>query len=114
LIGEAPDDVLALLYSAISTVSPRVLAHRFGVLLEFTEEYVLGEMKSPFLYLQATRDRLVGKRNVRFVQQQYPALRIERIESPHMILQVQPQAALRAILGFLAQVSLAERGACEN
>jgi len=47
--GLAPDDVLALFYSAISTVSPHVLAHRFVVLLEFTEEYALGEMKSPLL-----------------------------------------------------------------
>lgn len=109
LIGEAPDDVEALFYSAISTVSPRVLAHRFAVLLEFNEKYASGEIKSPLLYLQATRDRLVGTRNVRFLQRHCPALRVERIESPHLILQVQPQASVRAILGFLGQLSLPVR-----
>jgi pimeloyl-ACP methyl ester carboxylesterase len=104
LIGEAPDDVVALFYSAISTISPRILAHRFTVLLEFNKEYAAGEMKSPLLYLQATRDRLVGARNFGFVQRNYPTVRVARIESPHLILQVQPQASVRAILDFLAQL----------
>jgi pimeloyl-[acyl-carrier protein] methyl ester esterase len=104
LIGEAPEDVLALFNAAISAVSPHVLAHRFAVLLEFTKEYASGEMKSPLLYLQATRDRLIGPSNARFLRRLHPAARIERIESPHMILQVQPQAALDAILRGLREL----------
>lgn len=113
LIGEAPDDVLALFSSAISTVSPQVLMHRFAVLGEFNEEYSSGMMKFPLLYLQATRDRLVGRRHAEFVQRIYPDTRIERIESPHLILQVQPQAALHAILGFLGLLSRAQERAAK-
>ena len=103
LLGEAPDDVVALFYSALAAVSRRVLAHRFAVLLELNEERTLAKLNCPLLYLQATRDRLVGTRNALLLQAHYPAARIERIEAPHLVLQAQPQAALRAILRFLSQ-----------
>jgi len=114
LIGDAPDDVLSLFYSAITAVSPHVLAGRFDVLREFNDEYASGKLECPLLYLQATKDRLVSSRNVRSVERQYPDVRIERIESPHLVLQVQPQAAVRAILGFLARLSLVDQGILEN
>ena len=39
---------------------------------------------------------------VEIVQRRYPGTHLERIESPHLILQVQPEASIRAILQFLA------------
>jgi pimeloyl-ACP methyl ester carboxylesterase len=101
LLGDAPSDVLDLFYAAIAMVSPDVLAHRFSVLLQFNERYTPGEILFPILYLQATRDRLVGAHNARFLQRQYPHVRVERIDSPHLLFQAQPQPALRAILAFL-------------
>jgi len=103
LIGEAPDDVVALFYTAIAAVSPRVMAHRFAVLLELNEERTLDKLNCPLLCLQATQDRLVGTRNALFLQARYPAVRIERIDAPHLLLQVQPEAGLRAILRFLSR-----------
>jgi pimeloyl-ACP methyl ester carboxylesterase len=114
LIGDAPNDVLSLFYNAIAAVSPQVLAHRFDVLLEFNGKYASGKLECPLLYLQATEDRLVSARSARSMERQYPGVRIERIESPHLVLQVQPQAAVHAILNFLAQLSLRERDIFEN
>jgi sigma-B regulation protein RsbQ len=104
LIGKAPEELAALFYSAISAVSPHVLAHRFTVLLEFNEEYASVCSKSPLLYLQAGQDRLVSKRNVCLLQRRYPTAQIERIESPHLMLQARPDAAVRAILSFIARL----------
>ena len=93
---------MALFYRAIGEVSPRVLAGRFLVLLEFDEHFAPAILKFPLLYLQAGKDRLITAHNFESVRRRYPDTHLERIESPHLILQVQPQASIRAILQFLA------------
>jgi len=104
LLGEAEEEVVALFYRAIGGVSPRVLAHRFSVLLEFDAGFAPPTLKSPLLYLQAGGDRLVKARHFEILQRRYPQTHLERIESPHLILQVQPQASIRAISEFLARL----------
>jgi pimeloyl-ACP methyl ester carboxylesterase len=102
LLGDAAEEVVALFYHALGGVSPRVLAHRFSVLLEFDGGFAPLALKSPLLYLQAGGDRLVKPRNFEIVQRRYPGAHLERIASPHLILQVQPQASVQAISEFLA------------
>ncbi len=101
LLGKASEGTLSLFYGAICAVSPSVLTQRLQVLLEFDEGYITARLTFPLLYLQATRDRLVGVRNVSFLQRRYPAMQIIQIESPHMILKVQPHASVRAISNLL-------------
>jgi pimeloyl-ACP methyl ester carboxylesterase len=102
LLGEADEEVMALFYRAIDKVSPRVLAQRFSVLLEFDERFAPPVLKCPLLYLQASRDRVIKPRNFEIIQRRYPETQLQRIESPHLLLQVQPAAAVLAILQFLA------------
>ena len=104
LLGDASEEVVALFYHALGGVSPRVLAHRFSVLLEFDEGFVPAALNFPLLYLQAGEDRLVKARNFEIVQRRHPETHLQRIESPHLILQVQPQASVRAISEFLARL----------
>jgi pimeloyl-[acyl-carrier protein] methyl ester esterase len=104
LLGEAAEEVVVLFYRALGGVSPRVLAHRFSVLLDFDAGFVPPTLKCPLLYLQAGGDCLVKPRNFEIVQRRYPETHLERIESPHLILQVQPQASVRAISEFLARL----------
>jgi len=103
LMSGASDEVLSLFYRALRAVSPDVLANRLTVLLEFGGGWLPPGAPAPMLYLQARRDHLISPRQMRFVQRQYPALRIQTIDSPHFMLQAEPQAALQAILAFLAQ-----------
>jgi sigma-B regulation protein RsbQ len=105
LLGNATSDIVSLFYRAISNVSTSVLTSRFTVLLEFGKEYAPKHLKSPLLYLQATKDRLVGTHNATLLQQSYPHMSVEKIESPHLILQVQPKASIRTILDFLEKLS---------
>jgi pimeloyl-[acyl-carrier protein] methyl ester esterase len=102
LLGEAPDHLVELFYSTLATVSPRVLAHRLSILREFTAEFRPLRLSCPLLYLQATQDRLVGAHNLDFVRQCYPTVTVVEIDSPHLVLQVQPAASIRAISDFLA------------
>jgi pimeloyl-ACP methyl ester carboxylesterase len=103
LLDEASAEIESLFYKAILAVSSSVLAHRFAVLCEFDGQYAPESLKCPFLYLQATRDRLIGARHLRLLKQRYPAMRVEGIESPHLVLQVRPDASARVILNFLAR-----------
>ena len=103
LLGGANEDVVALFYRAMSEVASRVLTHRFSVLLEFDESFAPPALKCPLLYLQAGRDRLVKPRNFEIAQRRYPETHLQRIESPHLILQVQPEASVGAISEFLAR-----------
>jgi pimeloyl-ACP methyl ester carboxylesterase len=61
----------------------------------------------PVLYLRATRDRLVGPRNVSEVLAAFPLAQSVDIEAPHLMLQVAPSACIAAIDGFLESASSA-------
>jgi alpha-beta hydrolase superfamily lysophospholipase len=102
LLGDAKEEVVDLFYHAIGEVVPRVLSHRLSVLLEFDENFAPATLKCPLLYVQASKDRLVNARNFSTVQRRYPEVKLERIESPHLILQAQSEASVRTILLFLA------------
>ena len=52
------------------------------------------------LYLKAEDDRLVPSHNFGLVQQKYPHVKIAKITSPHLILQVHPEASIAAITEF--------------
>lgn len=103
LLGDASEDLLTSFYDAISTVNPRVLEHRLSVLQSFNDEGTM-YTKHPLLYLWAIKDRLISFRNVSYLQRRYPAALVEKIESPHLILQVEPHASIQAIRKFLAQL----------
>jgi pimeloyl-[acyl-carrier protein] methyl ester esterase len=105
LVGQASDELMALFYRAISSVAPSVLTDRVGVILQFNKNFSPARIQFPLLYLQATQDLVVGPRCLRVVQQCYPFVQVARIESPHLVLQVQPQSSVRAILEFLKTLS---------
>jgi pimeloyl-ACP methyl ester carboxylesterase len=104
LTGDAPEEVVALFYRAIGAVNPHVLTGRFSVLLEFDEDFVPSALKCPLLYLQAGGDRLVKPGNFEIVQRCYSETHFQKIDSPHLILQLQPQASVRVISEFLARL----------
>jgi len=103
LAGDAPEEFIALFYRAIGAVNPRVLAHRWSVLLEFEEDFVPSILTFPLLYLQAGGDRLVKLRHFEIVRRRCPETHLQKIDSPHLILQLQPQASVRAISEFLVR-----------
>ena len=80
----------------------------------FNEGFAPATLRCPLLYLQAGKDRLVKARNLGVLQRRYPGVQVERIESPHLILQVEPEASVRAILEFLAPMQSGARKSIRN
>jgi pimeloyl-ACP methyl ester carboxylesterase len=55
----------------------------------------------PSLYIQATNDLLLPDNAVDDIKALMPRLEIDRIEGPHMVLEVHPQTCARLVAGFL-------------
>jgi pimeloyl-[acyl-carrier protein] methyl ester esterase len=87
---------------ALAEVTPAVLARRLRAVLQVDVSAELRACPAPILYLQGTRDRVVGAHNARYVQAVRPDAKIERIPSSHMVLQRNPEAAIFALSAFLS------------
>ena len=100
LLAGAKEELVELFYSAMAGVSPQVLANRFSSFSEFDDHFAPPGLKIPMLYLQAVDDRLVTAQDFRFARERYPQLKLATIKSPHLILQVHPEASIAAITEF--------------
>lgn len=102
LLGpHAPQGVVDDLYASIDQVSAETFALRLQEILNVDACSGLADVDVPVLYLQATRDRLVGESAVQAVRAMCPRMELERIATPHMLLQTHPAEAIRAIRDFL-------------
>lgn len=81
---------------------PGVLAARVREILRVDCRPLLGELRTPILYLGGSRDRLVGERCRREVVASNPAARVVVLDAPHFVLRHSPRAAWAEIERFLA------------
>jgi pimeloyl-[acyl-carrier protein] methyl ester esterase len=104
----APDALVAEVQAAVTAAGPAVMARRSADALRVDVRSELARVTVPVLYLAPTRDRLL--RDVApEVLAARPDAEVVRLVAPHMILQRQPHASLRAIEGFLERVEGRER-----
>ena len=99
--GYSSADLRQLIHQAISSVDPRVLAHRVREVLavDVTEE--LRTCPVPVLYLRGMKDLVVPSHNARELQAVSPSIQVSAISSPHMVLQTQPAACVEVISTFI-------------
>jgi pimeloyl-[acyl-carrier protein] methyl ester esterase len=101
LVGpDASSSLVKAVKSAVSTVRPRVLAARMSAVLKCEARAELTQIDVPFLYLQATGDRLVSSSCLEVIRQMMPQVKVESIEGPHLILQRQPTRAAQVVAEF--------------
>jgi pimeloyl-[acyl-carrier protein] methyl ester esterase len=96
LVGtDASDALIRETLAAIRLVSPSVLVERArqALTVDVTAEFV--QCAVPTLYLQGTRDRLVGPRIVRQLQRLRTDLRYIPLDAPHFVLQLRPAESKR-------------------
>lgn len=86
---------------AVAQVSPGVLAHRVRLVNESNADAELGKVEVPVLYLEGSRDRIVGGRGWVQVNAVLPSAEYELLDGPHLLLQCVPKSASVAILSFL-------------
>jgi hypothetical protein len=88
--------------AAIAEVQPAVLAARARAILEVDVSAQLQASPVPILYLAATEDRLVSRRNLAHIRRIQPRVEAVALVGPHLLLQVAPEKAGHVIQVFAA------------
>lgn len=91
----------AALREVLGKVPARVIQARLREVLDIDVTERFTRIAMPVLYLQASADRLIPRGVGEDLQKLNPAIRLERVEGPHFLLQTQPKAAAAAIKAFL-------------
>ncbi len=86
---------------AVAELSDDAFRSRFKVLDEYTEAFVPRAVSIPILYVRAKQDRLIHSRDVSWLHERFPNMAIGEVDSPHFVLQCQPQRVVELILDFL-------------
>jgi pimeloyl-ACP methyl ester carboxylesterase len=103
-----------LLRTAIATAHPAVLAARVRAVLAVDVSAALRVCSVPILYLAAREDRLVSLRSLAHIRRLKPQVDVRTLTGPHLLLQVSPAAAARAVLRFAASCAVAHQpGLCQ-
>jgi pimeloyl-ACP methyl ester carboxylesterase len=106
LLGrKAPNVLRAALRKSICSVSASVLAARVRAIAECDVRQQLLDVAVPILYIQAGRDRVVGKSCFEEIRRLRPDTVLSTISAPHLVLQEEPRRAAEIIGTFLRQVT---------
>lgn len=101
---DAPTALVLQLRAAIAATPPTVLASRVASLLGTDAREALLRSAAPLLYLRGTADRLVPESSAVVVAATARgSVSIVRLRGPHLLLQVAPAAAWRAIESFITR-----------
>lgn len=101
LVGpRAGPEITKLVRDAIRKVDPAVLAHRLR-LVGATSFPDGTKMNVPCLYLQGKDDQLVPASCCSWFEKCFSKLRVEMIDGPHLLLQIQPKKAGKKVLEFI-------------
>jgi len=104
LVGkDASRDLVDQVRRAVQQVPSKVLIARLKAALRCDVRDELRKIQVPILYLQASRDRLVGPANGREIIAiaQREESRLVSIDGPHLFIQRQPGPSVHAITDFL-------------
>lgn len=114
LVGDAPDGLVQMFRRAIAELSDDALVSRFKVLDEFTDAFVPRTLSLPILYVRARQDRLVHESDLAWLQERFSNLTVREVDSPHLVLQCQPQQVVELILDFLHTGKVIRRNHAES
>ncbi|HEX4125404.1 MAG TPA: alpha/beta hydrolase [Tepidisphaeraceae bacterium] len=81
-------------------VKPAVIAHRVRMVFQTDVRDALRSCQVPMLYIQAKKDLLVPRRNLRQIQRIKPDIEVVTLDSSHFVLQSHPASAAPAIAKF--------------
>jgi pimeloyl-ACP methyl ester carboxylesterase len=102
----AGGELRAELQAVLRTIPTEVLRRRALAALRSDAGKALASLQVPVLYLQGTRDRLIGRRAGNQVLRLARDAELRRIDAPHFLFQVSADAAVAAIAGFLERRGL--------
>jgi len=89
--------MVAAVSKAIRSVRTEVLRQRFREALSVDLRDRLRGCEVPFLYVEGTRDRMLGKRGLRQIASVMPGVKRVVVDGPHLLLQCRPHQVVQAI-----------------
>lgn len=92
-----------LLLRALNQLSPAALKARARASLDVDVSSLFSTLEVPSLYLQAMDDAVLSDSVINDFLSHARAGRVKRIQAPHCLLQVAPQAAASALRAFFAE-----------
>ena len=101
---EANQPLRNLLHSSVGSVQPRVLTHRLREVLSVDVTEALNSYQGPVLYLRSALDTTVRRRSLAYIQSKKPHLRLAEYPIPHLLLQLVPTEAWRALNDFAGEI----------
>jgi len=84
----------------VRDIPPAVLRARLRAVLDVDVSRQLATVDTPIQYLQASRDAAVPRSAAEFIRRIKPGVQIVRVDGPHFLLQVSPDAAADEIVRF--------------
>jgi pimeloyl-[acyl-carrier protein] methyl ester esterase len=98
LLGANPSPALQTsLFKAVAQVASSVMQARLQAVLSVNMTAKMAAVKVPTLYLRASKDRLVPQPAADLITSLNANTQVVDIDAPHALLQLAPQAAVRAI-----------------
>lgn len=92
-----PESLVAKLNECLAAVKPEVLSYRTRLIVNTNASQQLMRCKPPLVYIEATRDELVGSRGWEQISQVRPDTTHFKVDAPHLMLQTRPAEALAAM-----------------
>ena len=97
-------DLSYMLKRAAKNMKSNVIASRVRSILNVDESASLRKISVPILYLRALKDRLVHEESYRIIKETKPDIELSELETPHLLLQVQPMKAWQEIESFTTKL----------
>ena len=95
-----------MLHAAIDQVSEEVLRFRAALVLDIDYTNLIDKISLPCLYFVATQDRVVPRAASQYMFDRLSNVRVEEINAPHFLLQVEPVQAAKLIEKFVISLTV--------
>lgn len=89
--------------STVGTVEPGVLAGRLRDVLTVDSTPALTSVRVPMLYLRGSRDPAVRRQSLSYIQATRPEVEVVELPVSHLLLQIAPIEAWRAVVTFASE-----------
>ncbi len=90
---------------ALGESTAAILAARLAEVLRVDVRAKLARMSVPLFYLRGKRDWLIPRKEADRIARLHQATTIHDIDAPHMLLQMAPQMAAKAVLRFVGTLN---------
>lgn len=103
---DAPSELATTFRNAVRENAPSVLGARVRAALDEDATEAFAACRVPILYLGGARDRLLRRTIPSELKRLQPALEVQLLDAPHLVLQRRPVAAARIVSRFLARIPI--------